>query len=206
LNINISAANSIIKAKGVGDIKFNFRFQILILHNALYAPDIKINAISTQCLIQDNGVGYILWPHRLFNIDTTATIIEADSSSGLPIIDLNRKINSNIQLHYYEAKPQRISLELAHRRLGHISSDQVRRLVNGRFHDIELKSNSLAHKCDDCMKGQMKSRPFPNQLTLVRSRRSFEFLHIDLLQGSCEVLSSHFNYLFVIVDDLTRFG
>jgi hypothetical protein len=178
---------------------------MLTLYDALYAPDIKINAISTQYLVQDNGVGYISWPHRLFNIDTTAIIIKADSSSGLSIINLNRKINSNTQLHYYKAKPQRISLELAHRRLGHISSDQVRRLVNGKSHGIELKSNSLAYKCDDCMKGQMKLRPFPNQSTLVRSRRPFEFLYINLLQGPCETLSSHFNYLFVIVDDLTRF-
>jgi hypothetical protein len=80
---------------------------MLTLHNALYAPDIKINVISTQYFVQDNGVGYILWPYRLFNIDTTAIIIEADSSSDLPIINLNRKIdlNTNIQFHYYEAKP-----------------------------------------------------------------------------------------------------
>jgi hypothetical protein len=125
LNINISAANSTVKAKGVGNIKFNLGFQMLTLHNTLYAPDIKINAISIQYLIQDNGIGYISWPYRLFNIDTTAIIIKTDSSSGLPIINLNRKIdlNSNTQFYYYEAKSQRISLELAYRRLGHISSD-----------------------------------------------------------------------------------
>jgi hypothetical protein len=116
---------------------------MLTLHNTLYTPDIKINAIFTQCLVQDNGVGYTSWPHRLFNINTSATIIKADSSSGLPITDLNRKIDPNIQLLYYKAKSQRISLELAYRRLGHISSDQIRRLINGKTHNIELKSNSL---------------------------------------------------------------
>jgi hypothetical protein len=58
LNINISAINSTVKTKGVGDIKFNFRFQMLILYDMLYVLDIKINAISIQYLIQDNDVGY----------------------------------------------------------------------------------------------------------------------------------------------------
>jgi hypothetical protein len=85
--IDITTANRSTKSAGIKDIKMVFKDYILILYDVVYVPTLKINIISPEQLKTRNHVGYTYWfPNRLFNRNTQKTIVEADLSSGLPII------------------------------------------------------------------------------------------------------------------------
>jgi hypothetical protein len=139
----------------------------------------------------------------------------ADSAHGIPTIDINNLVNTNTDvlheaithptINYYEAKDQEITLELAHSRLGHISMAQVKRLLNGKSSGMTLSSQDM-HICDDCKRGQMRAKPFPDQSTLVRSQRPFDLVHTDLLEGPECALGEQHRWLLIIVDDYTRYS
>ena len=81
--------------------------------------------------------------------------MEADISSGLPVISPGKihKIDhfKALKTYYAETAVKPISLNLTHRRLGHISKKLVKQLVNGRVTGLKLKSKSVERhdRCDD---------------------------------------------------------
>jgi hypothetical protein len=111
----------------------------------------------------------------------------------------------NLTINYNEVKDQEITLELAHRRLGHISMPQVKRLLNGKSLGIKLSSQDM-HICDNYKRGQMRAKSFPEQPTLVRSLRFFDLMHTDLLEGLMRALGEQYKWLMIIIDDYTRFA
>jgi hypothetical protein len=82
---------------------------------------------------------------------------------------------------------------------------QVKRLLNGKSIGMKLSSQDM-HICDDCKRGQMRAKPFPEQPTLVRSLRPFDLVHTDLLEGPMRALGEQYKWLLIIVDDYTRFS
>jgi len=127
------------------------------LFYVFYVPDLQVNVISVEKLKVDNYVGYTSWPHSLFDGETLQTFVIADSTRGIPTIDMNHLVKPNINaartaimnptVKYNEAKDQEITLELAHRRLGHISMPQVKRLLNGKSLGMTLSSQDM-HTCE----------------------------------------------------------
>jgi hypothetical protein len=127
------------------------------LFYVFYVPDLQVNVISVEKLKVDNYVGYTSWPHSLFDGETLQTFVIADSTRGIPTIDMNHLVKPNINaaqtaimnptINYNEAKDQEITLELAHRRLGHISMPQVKRLLNGKSLGMTLSSQDM-HTCE----------------------------------------------------------
>jgi hypothetical protein len=66
---------------------------------------------------------------------------------------------------------------------------------------------SADERCDECMAGQMKAKPFPlRQPPNRRGSKPFEMIHIDLLKGPEAALDGHYEYLLVIIDDYTRYS
>ena len=52
----------------------------------------------------------------------------------------------------------------------------------------------------------MKAKPFlKGQSTLVRLEKPFQILHIDLLEVPELALKRHFKWLFIIINDHTRY-
>ncbi len=116
----------------------------------------KVNVLSIERLKKDNYIDYLNWfPYRLFEGETGRIIIEADISSGLPIISSGKthKIDhfKALKTYYTETAVKSISLDLAHRRLGYISEKLVKQLTNERATSLKLKSKSAErhNRCDD---------------------------------------------------------
>jgi hypothetical protein len=109
-----------------------------------------VNVILVEKLKIDNYVGYTSWLHSLFDGETLQTFVIAELTRGILTIDMNYLVKPNINaartaimnpiINYNEAKDQEIILELAHRRLSHISMPQVKRLLNGKSIGIKLSS------------------------------------------------------------------
>ena len=72
-------------------------------------------------------------PHHLFDGATGKTIVEADASSGLPVISVGQSGELNhfeaLDLYYIDAANREISLNLTYRRLGYISKPLVKKLI-----------------------------------------------------------------------------
>jgi hypothetical protein len=211
--VDITTANRSTKSAGIGDIKMVFGDYILMLYDVVYVPTLKVNIISPEQLKTRNHVGYTHWfPNRLFDGNTQKTIVEADSSSGLPVISSRTTPIDHInaaRLHWAEIKGRPISLDLAHRRLGHISKERVKILAGGGATGLQLKpEKATEHKefCDSCMAGQAHAMHFPNRPngTLVRAERPYEMVHMDLLEAPAPALRHGYLWLFVIVDHATR--
>jgi hypothetical protein len=109
-----------------------------------------VNVISVEKLKIDNYIGYTLWPHSLFDGETLQTFVIAELTRDILTIDMNHLVKSNINaartaimnltINYNEAKDQKITFKLAHRRLGHISIPQIKRLLNGKSLSMKLSS------------------------------------------------------------------
>jgi len=212
---NVSTAGPSIQSEGVGTVRLPVGDHEIALQNVIHVPELRLNILSAERLKKDNFIGYSNWiPHHLFDGTTGKTIVEADGSSGLPIISVNQSGELNhfeaLDLYYIDAANRQISLDLAHRRLGHISKNLVKKLIKEST-GVTLKGMD-AHefadeRCDECMAGQMKAKPFPlRQPPKRKGTKPFEMIHMDLLTGPEEALDGHYRYLLVIVDDYTRYS
>jgi GAG-pre-integrase domain len=74
-------------------------------------------------------------------------------------------------------------MNLAHRRLGHISESRVKALALGQAKGLKLLSSGYRpSKCDHCITGKIKILSYPRkQPTLRRAIKLMEILYIDLL-------------------------
>jgi hypothetical protein len=198
-------------SQGRGHVDLDADGYTLSLYGVLYAPQLRFNLLSTECLRRESFIGYDSIPNTLYNGEDDSVIAVADSSSGIPIINTNPSIPihrpEGSSTFYHEVTTRPISLDLAHRRLGHISESRVKALAFGQAEGLKLlpDTGNRINKCDHCIAGKIKILPHPRkQPTLERSDRPMEMLHLDLLQGPCAALGTGYEYLLVIVDDYTR--
>ena len=94
---------------------------------------------------------------------------------------------------------------LWHRRLGHICIDILSKLVKnelvkGLIH-IAFKKKKL---CDFCQLGKQMKTSFKKN-NHIFTERSLELLHIDLFRPNRAKSINGNRYVFVIVDDFTRY-
>jgi hypothetical protein len=207
----IQAGTSKTTSQGRGQVDLDLDGYTLSLYGVLYAPQLRFNLLSTECLRRENLIGYDSIPNTLYSGEDDSVIAVADSSSGIPIISTNPSIPIHLpegsSTYYHEVTTRPISLDLAHRRLGHIGESRVRALASGLAEGLKLLPNTdyRISKCDHCIAGKIKTLPHPRtQPTLRRSERPMEMLHLDLLQGPCVALGTGYKYVLVIVDDYTR--
>jgi hypothetical protein len=212
--VPIQAGMSVSTSQGRGQVDLKINGHTLTLYGVLFAPQLRFNLLSTECLRRENFIGYNSIPNTLYSGEDNSVIATADSSSGIPIINTNPSCPDTIGLpegssvFYHEVTTRPISLELAHRRLGHIGEARVKALAYGQAKGLKLLPNTTGFhtkKCDHCNAGKLRVLPHPRtQQTLRRSSRPMEMLHLDLMHGPCAALDTGFQYLFVIVDDYTR--
>src|SRR5207237_7649982 len=70
---------------------------------------------------------------------------------------------------YHEVTTRPISLDLAHRRLGHISEARVRALANGQAESLRLIPRYKSYKCDHYKIGRASSSERENIYIEVQS-------------------------------------
>src|SRR4030095_8134763 len=80
--VPIQAGTNQTLSKGRGQIDLTVDGHILSLHGVLYAPQLRFNLLSTECLRRENFVGYDSIPNILYNGEDDSVITTAESSSG----------------------------------------------------------------------------------------------------------------------------
>nr|XP_016478136.1 PREDICTED: uncharacterized protein LOC107799530 [Nicotiana tabacum] len=97
------------------------------------------------------------------------------------------------------------AVELWHRRLGHASFTFLNKLVRKDLFRGLPKSSFKDHKvCDTCVKGKQVRSSFKPKKE-VSTSRSLDILHMDLCGPMGVASRGGKKYIFVIVDDYSRF-
>jgi hypothetical protein len=111
-----------------------------------------------------------------------------DSSSSILIINVNPAISirhyfKGSTTFYHKVTTRPILIDLAYRRLGHISESRVKALASEHTKGLKLLPNGhRLSKCDYCIAGKIKILPHPRKQPIFRrANRPMEMLHIDFL-------------------------
>ena len=97
------------------------------------------------------------------------------------------------------------SMDLWHRRLGHINTSTISKLIKKNLIRgvPKLNLNEL-HMCDACIRGKQVRESFKSKQDVTMTR-PLELLHLDLFGPSRVKSLGGKSYAFVIVDDFSRF-
>ncbi|KAL0463157.1 UNVERIFIED_CONTAM: hypothetical protein Slati_0203300 [Sesamum latifolium] len=92
--------------------------------------------------------------------------------------------------------------QMWHTRLGHISKDMIRRLVDSK----NLKIDDLDHlpTCESCLKGKMTKKPFVGQSAIANG--PLDLVHTDVCRPLSTPARGEFSYFITFTDDHSRYG
>ncbi|KAK4382201.1 Retrovirus-related Pol polyprotein from transposon RE2 [Sesamum angolense] len=95
-----------------------------------------------------------------------------------------------------------INLVIWHARLGHISQDRMKRLVDSKSLETDNLDNLPA--CESCLKGKMTKNPFVGQSKLANGL--LDLIHRDVCGSLNTQARGGFSYFITFTDDISRYG
>lgn len=94
------------------------------------------------------------------------------------------------------------SMELWHRRLGHVNPSYLKKMRNGGVVGVDYAGDEHSIECIACCKGKQTRKPFPKHGS--RAKELLETIHGDLLgKVECSSIGGS-KFCLVLVDDFSR--
>ncbi|KAL0462876.1 UNVERIFIED_CONTAM: Retrovirus-related Pol polyprotein from transposon TNT 1-94 [Sesamum latifolium] len=93
-----------------------------------------------------------------------------------------------------------LSLVIWHARLGHISKDRIRRLVDTK--SLEIDDLDHLPTCESCLKGKMTKKPFVGQSAIAKGL--LNLVHTDVCGPLSIPTRGGFSYFITFTDDHSR--
>jgi hypothetical protein len=197
-SVPVRVANgTVVKSAGIGSARFTpvirgVRSRGVVFHRVLHVPALQSNLLSVLYLTSQQRLRVL--------IDKRVMRFERDGE--LAYLDGYTSLSSSHSAHSASLLP--LTLDLLHRRLGHIGFDLLKRLLSSKaVTGLHLDDHSAPDPvCEPCIAG--KQHRIVNK-TATRSTVPLAFVHCDL-HGPMPVQSidGGFKYFIVFVDDATR--
>ncbi|KAL0284641.1 UNVERIFIED_CONTAM: Transposon Ty1-ML2 Gag-Pol polyprotein [Sesamum radiatum] len=92
--------------------------------------------------------------------------------------------------------------QIWHARLGHISKDRIRRLVDTKI--LEIDDLDHLPTCESCLKGKMTKKPFVGQSAIPKGL--LDLVHTDVCGPLSIRARGGFSYFITFTDDHSRYG
>ncbi|KAL0394439.1 UNVERIFIED_CONTAM: Retrovirus-related Pol polyprotein from transposon TNT 1-94 [Sesamum latifolium] len=92
--------------------------------------------------------------------------------------------------------------QLCHARLGHISKDRIRKLVDSKSLEIDDLDNLPT--CESCLKGKMTKKPFVGQSAIANNL--LDLVHTDVCGPLNTPAKGGFSYFITFTDDHSWYG
>ncbi|KAL0367507.1 UNVERIFIED_CONTAM: hypothetical protein Sradi_3640800 [Sesamum radiatum] len=92
--------------------------------------------------------------------------------------------------------------QIWHARLGHISKDRIRRLVDSK--SLEIDGLNHLPTCESCLKGKMPKKPFVGQSAIANGL--LELVHTDVCGPLSIPARGGFSYFITFIDDHSWYG
>ena len=168
-----------------------------MMYDVLFVPGLKVNLFSVQSAAKKNHV--IQFGHsrcwlktKLGKLSATGTVI-----NNLYYLDT---ISDN---HYATVARD---CDVWHKRLGHASSEILRRAhVDGLMLGADL-SRVYVDFCEPCVKGKMPRKPFLSNASGIKTTRPLELVHSDLCGPMTTKSIGGSRYFLTFIDDYTRYA
>lgn len=208
----ISAAKNgvYLEALGIGNIRINSYINNVKIpceiQNVYYVPEVKMNLLSVSKL-ESNGL----------NIMFANNTMKAFYNNQL--VMLGKKVGSLYQVefevdnsccNYTQNKSinNSNSMQLWHRRLGHLGYDNIKLLSSkGLVKGLNInegKSNVCENNlfCESCLLGKMTRQPFNKKGH--RATKPLELVHTDVCGPISPTTWDGYNYFLTFTDDFTH--
>ncbi|XP_070048833.1 uncharacterized mitochondrial protein AtMg00300-like [Nicotiana tomentosiformis] len=184
---------------GVGRIGKSLSHSI---ENMYYVNELKYSLLSvSQICDKGNKVEFVSKVYTITNLVTGEVVLVAKRYKNIYVTDFESLQNGDIIC----LTAVDDDAELWHRRLGHISFTLLNKLVRKDLVRSLPKSSFKDHKmCDACVKGKQVRSSFKPKKEVSISR-PFDLLHMDLCEPMRVASRGGKKYIFVIVDDYSRF-
>ncbi|KAL0402188.1 UNVERIFIED_CONTAM: hypothetical protein Slati_4248700 [Sesamum latifolium] len=91
---------------------------------------------------------------------------------------------------------------LWHARLGHISKDRIRKLIDTK--SLEIDDLDHLPTCESCLKGKITKKPFVGQSSITNSL--LDLVHTDVCGPLNTPARGGFSYIIIFTDDHSRYG
>ena len=200
-----TADGQTVKAIGMGDMHIDLpngsKRTKTVFKGAIHAPSMAFTLISISQLHKagytvmfNKGMCSIKHPKGL----TIATIPRSDGLYHVLESAQNRSA------HQANVASEKMNINEAHRRLGHISPVAIKHAISkGYITGIELDEQSKPEFCQACAKAKLACQPYPKE-SKTRAEKFGDRVHWDLWEpASVKSLNGHC-YVAARIDDATH--
>ncbi len=177
------------------------------MKNVLYVPDLEVNLLSVSTLTEE---GYTInFDKKVFNIKKDQEqFAKLGRLGGLYVTWLENSAASTASA-MAAGSIKGETLELWHKRMGHLSYGNLQRLVKEEMvNGIKIKTEDLTKDqpdlCEPCAMAKHHKKPFPTSET--KTSAILERLHSDLLGPLPPSVGKGAKYIATIIDDYSRYS
>src|SRR5574338_561147 len=183
-----------------GDVSSNGTSNLPLITYVLLVKNLKHNLLSISQLC-DKGFNITFSKNKCNVFDKNHnTIFEGIRDKNIYILNMNVNNDSNLCLVAKENDSCLCHIRFCHINFNTINKLAKNKLVKGLL-NIKFKTNIF---CDACKLGKLTKSSFKLK-KVISTEKPLELLHMDLF-GPTQVQSiNHNRYVFVIVDDFSRY-
>lgn len=170
-----------------------------LLKDVYYIPNLKHNIISLG-QVTEHGC----------EVNMKGSILVLKDPQGKLLVEVTRSTNRlyKTPMEVYIPKCFQIESEDPtwswHARLGHVSFGVMKTMVDKEMVTGMPKTIQDKQVCGVCQVGKQARSPFPNQ-SQFRAKKLLELVHGDLCGPITPPTPSHKRYIFVLIDDFSRY-
>lgn len=200
IKIKVAKSGEHLYAEKYGDVyvasNVNNKINNILIDNVLVAPDLEINLISVRRL-EMKGFA-IIFENGKATIKHGENVVAVAHRKD-KLYELNFKVLSKRSA---EANLTELESTLWHRRLGHISTSNLEKLV-GMVDGMNSKIQSGQGICEICVSG--KQTKLPHKTERTRASRPLQLVHSDIMGPINYKSWNGKRYILCFVDDFTHF-
>lgn len=212
------ANNEMLTSKFKGDVHLLINKEVRILKNVLYVPNLSTNLISVSQLVKDGyDVSFNKNGCKILEVSGNC-ITQAHCVNGIykfnGVVCVSSRYSQSrmhsLLLQGRQESPSAAvaaideSLELWHKRLGHLSLSgmcMLQKVANGIL--LQKPEERSLKDCVACLEGKLTAEPFPKGES-KRADKALQIIHSDVA-GPCQEASwGGAKYLVTFTDDYTR--
>ncbi|KAL0386254.1 UNVERIFIED_CONTAM: hypothetical protein Sradi_3019700 [Sesamum radiatum] len=188
-----------VAAEAVGSLSLVVSNHVRIeLKDCYYVPSMVKNIISVSMLDRD-GYKFFINKNYFYLVHEDMYHILGTLVNGLYILQQSNLIMTT---QHKRKVDDHKNAQIWHARLGHISKDRIRRLVDTK--SLEIDDLDHLPTCESILKGKMTKKPFVGQIAIAKDL--LDLVHTDV----CGLLSiparGGFSYFITFTDDHSWYG
>ncbi|KAL0463011.1 UNVERIFIED_CONTAM: hypothetical protein Slati_0188700 [Sesamum latifolium] len=188
-----------VAAEAVGSLSLVVSNHVRIdLKDYFFVPSMVKNIISIPMLDSD-GYKFLIDKKCFYLVHDDVYHILGTLVNGLYILQQSNLI---MTAQHKRKVDTHENAQIWHARLGHISKDRIRRLVDSK--SLEIDDLDHLPTCESCLKGKMTKKPFVGQSAIANGL--LDLVHTDVCGPLSVSARGGFSYFITFTNDHSRYG